>query len=873
MTTDLLENKIPTYLNLKRFVGVLELDGKGMFKEQSTPNTPPANNAYLYAKDKSSVSNLYWKSDDGTEYDLSLSATHNLLNSSFHPDTLTGTVVRGDLVVGNSTPKWSRLARGATDEFLKTNSSGDLAWAAAVTGTGVSGRVAFWNGTSTLTSDADMTFATDTLSATKVAMSSLTSGRIPFATTVGLLIDSARLTWDVSNTGMTIVRAGSPANLTIDTSDTTRGPQLKFAENGTTYWQLALDSTNQKLQAFLSSASLSAMQWDTDRNTIVGTGVVLTTATAPFLNLNSCAGTPTGVPTAASGAGQISLVYDTTNNKLYAYNSGWKDMTGGASSGALTGSGTSTQLAFWTGSSALSSDSSMTWDNTNKRLLIGTMNGTVDRALVVSLSGTATQPMSVHNYSGGVATPVGGIIFRSARGTAASPTAVKTDDTGVILAFQGYGATGFTGTRRAAVIMRPAEDWTDTLQGTYLSFETTTTAAIATAERFRVGPAGQWGIGGATFGTSLDVFTSGGSAAAPTWTTPGALSKVDDTNVTLTLGGTPLTALLRAASLTLGWTGTLAVSRGGTGLSSISSDWLSQYFLLAGRSGGQNGIAGTAAGDDLGLYATSNATPTTGANGSGAVANLGIYSGATHPIATAFLEDANTAAFRLKSPGASKQINLEWADGNTRKWVIYKLTTDELAIFDDVNSQTTCIFSTAATGTLSQCRFHSTWVANTANAAVLRIDPTLTGSANGIQALTVQPAFTPSANIAACYANLSINTCTPPAGVTISQAIGGFFRSDYAGTTGVVTQGVACYASAPSIASTLKPGSQYGVFCGNQGVAGITTAINLLIDTCGGATNNFDLGFLGSDGTAVGAYFGRIPILYAGLLKYLAVYS
>jgi hypothetical protein len=43
--------------------------------------------------------------------------------------------------------------------------------------------------------------------------------------------------------------------------------------------------------------------------------------------------------------------------------------------------------------------------------------------------------------------------------------------------------------------------------------------------------------------------------------TPSALTKVDDTNVTLTLGGTPSTALLEAVSLTLGWTGTLADSR------------------------------------------------------------------------------------------------------------------------------------------------------------------------------------------------------------------------------------------------------------------------------------------------------------------------
>src|SRR4051812_43381012 len=49
-----------------------------------------------------------------------------------------------------------------------------------------------------------------------------------------------------------------------------------------------------------------------------------------------------------------------------------------------------------------------------------------------------------------------------------------------------------------------------------------------------------------------------------------ALTKTDDTNVTLTLGGAPSTALLNATSLTLGWTGQLGVTRGGIGLSTIS---------------------------------------------------------------------------------------------------------------------------------------------------------------------------------------------------------------------------------------------------------------------------------------------------------------
>jgi hypothetical protein len=45
--------------------------------------------------------------------------------------------------------------------------------------------------------------------------------------------------------------------------------------------------------------------------------------------------------------------------------------------------------------------------------------------------------------------------------------------------------------------------------------------------------------------------------------TPAALTRTNDTNVTLTLGGTPATALLHAISLTLGWTGLLGLARGG----------------------------------------------------------------------------------------------------------------------------------------------------------------------------------------------------------------------------------------------------------------------------------------------------------------------
>ncbi len=57
-----------------------------------------------------------------------------------------------------------------------------------------------------------------------------------------------------------------------------------------------------------------------------------------------------------------------------------------------------------------------------------------------------------------------------------------------------------------------------------------------------------------------------GVASTATASAPEALTKTDDTNVTLTLGGGHATALVNAASLTLGWQGVLSPTRGGTGV-------------------------------------------------------------------------------------------------------------------------------------------------------------------------------------------------------------------------------------------------------------------------------------------------------------------
>lgn len=62
-----------------------------------------------------------------------------------------------------------------------------------------------------------------------------------------------------------------------------------------------------------------------------------------------------------------------------------------------------------------------------------------------------------------------------------------------------------------------------------------------------------------------------GIAASPIYNSIGSLTKTDDANVTLTLGGSPATALLNSASLTLGWTGRLSISRGGTNIDTYAT--------------------------------------------------------------------------------------------------------------------------------------------------------------------------------------------------------------------------------------------------------------------------------------------------------------
>ena len=144
-------------------------------------------------------------------------------------------------------------------------------------------------------------------------------------------------------------------------------------------------------------------------------------------------------------------------------------------------------------------------------------------------------------------------------------------------------------------------------------------------------------------GNGTSAFTASATIPASDIGSGAALTKTDDTNVTLTLGGSPTTALLAATSLTLGWTGTLSVARGGTGQSSYTDGQ-----LLIGNSTGNTLTKAT-------LTAGTGIT-ITNAGGSITIDNSAPLANFTAAISTTAPNDTVYAA-SLTATGAATNID------------------------------------------------------------------------------------------------------------------------------------------------------------------------------------------------------------------------
>lgn len=160
------------------------------------------------------------------------------------------------------------------------------------------------------------------------------------------------------------------------------------------------------------------------------------------------------------------------------------------------------------------------------------------------------------------------------------------------------------------------------------------------------------------------------AAASPT---AAALTKGDDTNVTLTLGGTPATALLQATSITAGWTGTLSAARGGFGIDASGCTgaflWTTGTPTCTGTTGTNTFVRNTS--PSLSGTATISGATTTGPDFEVSVTGdtssriaLGVNitdvarlsMGPGNAVRDLFLERAGAANLRLGGPDAASPV-------------------------------------------------------------------------------------------------------------------------------------------------------------------------------------------------------------------------
>jgi hypothetical protein len=257
-----------------------------------------------------------------------------------------------------------------------------------------------------------------------------------------------------------------------------------------------------------------------------------------------------------------------------------------------------------------------------------TGNVTISNTGVLSWSGGSTGLTPATDTTGAIT--LGGLLaigYGGTNGTATPTAGAVSYGTGTAYAFTSAGTSGQVLTSAGA----STPTWTTPTTGTV------TSVGLSMPTQFTVtnSPVTTTGTLTANWNTQTANYVlaaPNGSAGVPTFRAlvaadvPGsALTKTDDTNVTLTLGGSPTTALLNAASLTLGWTGQLSVSRGGTGLSAgtsggipyfsstsamTSSALLTQYGVIYGGGAGSSPVATAAGTTGQVLTATTGGAPT-----------------------------------------------------------------------------------------------------------------------------------------------------------------------------------------------------------------------------------------------------------------------
>jgi len=206
--------------------------------------------------------------------------------------------------------------------------------------------------------------------------------------------------------------------------------------------------------------------------------------------------------------------------KVGAANTAWNISTAQASL-LTTGS-----IPFADSSGFLAQDNAnFFWDNTNKRLGIGTV--TPARPLSVVANTTSGDNGGFIDGFGANATA---LTLRRANGTSASPTAVTSGQVMAEFDAIGYGTSQFAPNQTGSIAFIAAETFTNTANGTHIAFYTAPVGSITETERLRIHASGRVLIG-TTVDDGVTELQVSGSISASDAIRPGNSTETTNGNI------------------------------------------------------------------------------------------------------------------------------------------------------------------------------------------------------------------------------------------------------------------------------------------------------------------------------------------------------
>lgn len=337
----------------------------------------------------------------------------------------------------------------------------------------------------------------------------LTSGRVPYATTGGLLTDSAKLTWDEVNSNLTVGDGTSLCSVLYNGAAGTER-RFRFQTAGVDRWKLYCTSTAESGSDAGSDLSINAR---TDAGASIDNPILIVRATGGAITLAR----PVTISTASSGL----TIAKTTGTTLVV------------SSTTASSSGTTGAFTLAGGMGILGSIFA-----DGGRVVIGPtsqsvcISGTTTTATFFQSQGTSTTTAGMSNVRWSANALGAACVFAKSRGAAVGTHAVVTnnDVLGLVIANGSDGAAF----RESAHIRFDVDGSTisSTSMPGRIVFLTTPSGSVTPAEVMRIDAAGLVTLN-ATNGTGLTIAKTSGTTLVVSSTT----AATSTTAASVTLAG------------------------------------------------------------------------------------------------------------------------------------------------------------------------------------------------------------------------------------------------------------------------------------------------------------------------------------------------